>query len=131
MTISERIEAAYTFIRSRTDLQPEVGLILGSGLGDFADRLENAVEIPFSQIPGFPVTTVEGHAGALILGSFRGRTVAALRGRIHYYEGYSQQEICLLYTSAKGSSGGSGSSLRSATTGLCTLCWPSASWPLR
>ena len=95
MTISERIEAAYTFIRSRTDLQPEVGLILGSGLGDFADRLENAVEIPFSQIPGFPVTTVEGHAGALILGSFRGRTVAALRGRIHYYEGYSQQEITL------------------------------------
>lgn len=95
MTISERIEAAYMFIRSRTDLQPEVGLILGSGLGDFADRLENAVEIPFAQIPGFPVTTVEGHAGALILGSFRGRTVAALRGRIHYYEGYSQQEITL------------------------------------
>ena len=95
MTISERIEAAYTFIRSRTDLQPEGGLILGSGLGDFADRLENAVEIPFSQIPGFPVTTVEGHAGALILGSFRGRTVAALRGRIHYYEGYPMDLVTL------------------------------------
>ena len=95
MTIQERIDAAYTAIRSRTDLQPEVGLILGSGLGDFADRLEAAVEIPFSQIPGFPVPTVEGHAGALILGSFQGRTVAALRGRIHYYEGYSQQEITL------------------------------------
>ena len=95
MTIAERIDAAYAFIRSRTDLTPEVGLILGSGLGDFADRLESAVEIPFAQIPGFPVPTVEGHAGALILGSFRGRTVAALRGRIHYYEGYSQQEITL------------------------------------
>ena len=95
MTIAERIDAAYAFIRSRTDLTPEVGLILGSGLGDFADRLESAEEIPFAQIPGFPVPTVEGHAGALILGSFQGRTVAALRGRIHYYEGYSQQEITL------------------------------------
>ena len=95
MTIQERIDAAYTFIRSRTDFQPEVGLILGSGLGDFADRLEDCIEIPFSQIPGFPVPTVEGHAGALILGTFQGCAVAALRGRIHYYEGYSQQEITL------------------------------------
>ena len=58
MTIPERIDAAYAFIRSRTDLVPEVGLILGSGLGDFADRLEAAVEIPFAQIPGFPVPTI-------------------------------------------------------------------------
>ena len=95
MTISQRIDAAYEYIRTRTDAAPAVGLILGSGLGDFADRLESAEEIPFAQIPGFPVPTVEGHAGALILGSFQGRTVAALRGRIHYYEGYSQQEITL------------------------------------
>ena len=95
MTISERIDAACAYIRARTALEPEVGLILGSGLGDFAGRLESPVELPFAQIPGFPVTTVEGHAGALILGTFQGRTVAALRGRVHYYEGYSQQEITL------------------------------------
>lgn len=95
MTIQERIDAAYAFIRSRTDFQPEVGLILGSGLGDFADRLEDCTELPFSRIPGFPVPTVEGHAGALLLGTFQGRPVAALRGRIHYYEGYTQQEITL------------------------------------
>ena len=95
MTISERIDAACAYMRARIALEPEVGLILGSGLGDFAGRLESPVELPFAQIPGFPVTTVEGHAGALILGTFQGRTVAALRGRVHYYEGYSQQEITL------------------------------------
>ena len=95
MTISERINGAVEAIRARTDRVPELGLILGSGLGDFCDRLEDQTVIPFSDIPGFPLPTVEGHQGAFVLGSCRGRTVAALRGRIHYYEGYSQQEITL------------------------------------
>ena len=95
MTISERINGAVEAIRARTDRVPELGLILGSGLGDFCDRLEDQTVIPFADIPGFPLPTVEGHQGAFVVGSCRGRTVAALRGRIHYYEGYSQQEITL------------------------------------
>ena len=93
MTISERINGAVEAIRARTDRVPELGLILGSGLGDFCDRLEDQTVIPFSDIPGFPLPTVEGHQGAFVLGSCRGRTVAALRGRIHYYEGYSVAEV--------------------------------------
>jgi len=95
MTISERICAAYEHIRSQTDAAPEVGLVLGSGLGDFCDRLEGQQVIPFSAIPHFPVSTVSGHDGAFVFGSFGGRPVVALRGRIHYYEGYTQQEITM------------------------------------
>ena len=95
MTIQERLTSAYRYIREQTDFQPELGLVLGSGLGDFCDRLENVTEIPFARIPGLPVSTVEGHAGALLLGSCRGRRVAALRGRVHCYEGYTPQEVSL------------------------------------
>ena len=95
MTISERINGAVEAIRARTDRVPELGLILGSGLGDFCDRLEDQTVIPFSDIPGFPLPTVEGHAGAFVFGTCRGRSLAALRGRIHYYEGYTQQELTL------------------------------------
>ena len=95
MTISQRIDAAYEYIRTRTDAAPAVGLILGSGLGDFCDRLEGRTVVPFAEIPGFPVSTVEGHAGAFVFGTYRGQAVAALQGRIHYYEGYDQQEITL------------------------------------
>ena len=89
MTMQERLASAYGYVREQTDLRPELGLVLGSGLGDFCDRLEETVEIPFGDIPGFPVSTVEGHAGALLLGTCRGRRVAALRGRVHCYEGYT------------------------------------------
>lgn len=92
----ERIDAAYGYIRSQTDAAPSIGLILGSGLGDFCDRLENSVEIPFAQIPHLPTPTVEGHAGAFVFGSYHGRSVAALRGRVHFYEGYPQQDITIL-----------------------------------
>lgn len=95
MTITQRIDAAFDYIRSKTAAQPEVGLILGSGLGDFCDKLEGQTVIPFSDIPGFPVSTVEGHVGAFVFGTCRGRSVVALRGRIHYYEGYTQQEITM------------------------------------
>ena len=95
MTITERIDSAIETIRGRTAAAPELGLILGSGLGDFCGRLEDQTVVPFGQIPGFPVSTVEGHEGAFVFGTYRGRSLAALQGRIHYYEGYTQQELTL------------------------------------
>ena len=95
MDITTRIYAAADYIRSRTSLRPTVGLVLGSGLGDFADTLENPVRIPYSDIPNFPIPTVPGHAGALVFGKKCGQTVVVLQGRIHYYEGLPQQEITL------------------------------------
>ena len=95
MDITTRIYAAADYIRSRTDLHPTIGLVLGSGLGDFADTLEEAVRIPYADIPNFPVPTVPGHAGALVFGKKCGKTVVVLQGRIHYYEGYSMQTLTM------------------------------------
>ncbi len=95
MLISEQIHAAADYIRSRTSQIPTVGLILGSGLGDFADTLEDAVRIPYGEIPHFPVSTAPGHSGNLVIGTKCGVCVAALQGRIHYYEGHSMQTITL------------------------------------
>lgn len=89
------IDEAVRIIRQRTDLVPEVGMILGSGLGDYADRIENPVKIPYQDIPNFPVSTVAGHAGQFVLGNRNGKTVIAMQGRIHYYEGYTQRQITL------------------------------------
>ncbi|HVP38865.1 MAG TPA: purine-nucleoside phosphorylase, partial [Candidatus Saccharimonadales bacterium] len=89
-----RIRAAREYIRRRTAFAPHLGIILGTGLGDFDER-ELAVEarIPFADIPHFPVTGVEGHAGEMLLATFRGHAVAILRGRIHGYEGYRLREV--------------------------------------
>ena len=95
MKLQERVDAALRYIRSQTGARPSVGLILGSGLGDFCGRLENRTEIPFGQIPHLPRPTVEGHAGAFVFGKYGGRSVAALRGRAHFYEGYPQSELTL------------------------------------
>lgn len=95
MTYSERIHAAADFLSQRTSIRPTVGLILGSGLGDFADTLENRDVIPFSQIPDFPQTTVEGHTGAFVFGTCQGKNVVVLQGRLHYYEGHSMQDLTL------------------------------------
>ena len=95
MELSNKITAAAEYILSQTELRPTIGLVLGSGLGDYADGLEDAVSIPFSQIPNFPVPTVPGHSGALVLGRKQGREVVVLQGRIHYYEGLPMQEITL------------------------------------
>jgi len=86
-------EAAATTIRGRAALQPRVGLILGSGLNPLADAVEDSVAIPYSEIPHFPVTTVEGHAGRLVVGRLEGQAVVVMQGRAHYYEGYSMAEI--------------------------------------
>ena len=93
MHISEKITTAAEYILSKTDLRPTIGLVLGSGLGDFADTLEDAVRIPYGEIPHFPVSTAPGHAGALVIGKKCGQIVAAMQGRIHYYEGHSMQTI--------------------------------------
>ena len=95
MTYSERIHAAADFIAERTSIRPEIGLILGSGLGDYADTLENRTVIPFASIPDFPQATVEGHTGAFVFGTRAGKSVVALQGRLHYYEGHSMQDLTL------------------------------------
>ncbi len=87
------IGEAAAAVRARTRLRPEVGIVLGSGLGDFADALELETAIHFQEIPHFPVSTVESHAGELHLGRLAGRPVAVLKGRVHYYEGYSMREV--------------------------------------
>lgn len=89
------LQNALTAIRARTEATPGVGVVLGSGLGRFCDRLEDAVEIPFAAIPGFPLSTAPGHEGAFVLGSLGGRPIVALRGRLHNYEGYTQRQLTL------------------------------------
>jgi len=96
MTLSKRIEESTAYIKSKLgDLAPRVGLILGSGLGDYANSLEGAVKIPYADIPGFLTSTVEGHAGQFVAGRRGGMTVLAMQGRFHFYEGYAQSEITI------------------------------------
>lgn len=95
MDITAQIKSAAEYIRAQVELRPTVGLVLGSGLGDYADTLENAVKIPYSQIPNFPVPTIAGHSGALVFGKKCGKEVVVMQGRIHYYEGLPQQQITL------------------------------------
>lgn len=95
MTSYEKIKAAAEYIRNRVSLRPTIGLVLGSGLGEYAETLEDAVSIAYSEIPNFPVPTIPGHSGALVIGKKCGQEVVVLQGRIHYYEGLPQQEITL------------------------------------
>lgn len=89
------IEQAENAIRARIDIQPEVGMILGSGLGDLADSVTNAVVIPNAQIPQWPLSTVHGHKGRLVIGELSSVKVIVLQGRTHFYEGYSMGRITL------------------------------------
>jgi purine-nucleoside phosphorylase len=94
--ISERINEAYKYLIQKMDgNEPELGLILGSGLGVLADEIKEPICIPYGDIPMFPVSTVEGHSGQLVIGKLEGKTVLAMQGRFHYYEGYSMQEITI------------------------------------
>jgi purine-nucleoside phosphorylase len=90
---SSRIAEAAAKVRSRTRLTPEVGVVLGTGLGDFADALEVESVIPYRDIPHFPRSTVESHAGELHVGRLAGRPVAIMKGRVHYYEGYAMRQV--------------------------------------
>ncbi len=89
----EHAEQAAAFVRSRTALVPQVALVLGSGLGAFADTLTGSVRIPYADIPHFPRPTAEGHAGNLVLGQVGGAAVAAMQGRVHLYEGLSPRDL--------------------------------------
>ncbi len=94
LTRADYVSAAQ-LIAQRTRYKPTVGLILGSGLNALADQVMHADRIPYLDIPGFPISTVEGHAGELVIGELGGKTVMVMRGRAHYYEGYSMQRITL------------------------------------
>ena len=93
MSLVERLEEAAGVVRGRTPLRPAIGVVLGSGLGAFADALDEAVAVPFGEIPHFPASTVAGHGGALVVGRSRGVPVAVLKGRVHFYEGYSLDQV--------------------------------------
>lgn len=84
---------AVDVIREATTLQPRLGLVLGSGLGGLADEIEGAVRIPYNDIPGWPVSTVHGHSGHLVLGTLEGQPVVAQQGRAHFYEGYTLEQV--------------------------------------
>ena len=95
--LSTRLSYALAFVRGKTDAPPDFGVVLGSGLGAFVDRLENAIAIPYAEIPGFPVSRVPGHAGRLVVGQLRTAhgtaAVAAMQGRVHLYEGWSPDDV--------------------------------------
>jgi purine-nucleoside phosphorylase len=88
-----RASRAAKFVQSKTKLRPKIGLVLGSGLGAFADELDSATRIPYHKIPGFPHSTVDGHAGCLVIGKAAGVPVVVMKGRVHLYEGYSPKEV--------------------------------------
>ena len=91
----EQIDAATDAIRARTSVQPEIALILGSGLGELADSIENPTIIPTRELPHWPVSTVPGHKGRLVIGDLEGKKVLVLQGRTHYYEGHAISQIGL------------------------------------
>lgn len=111
----EQIDKAADLIRSRITASPQIGMILGSGLGSLADLIETPQFIEFAEIPFCPVSTVEGHKGRIVIGKLEGKQVMVLQGRIHYYEGYSMDQVtfpvrvmqrlgvgCLVVTNAAG-----------------------------
>lgn len=89
----EKVQETVAFINDKINFQSEYGVILGSGLGGFADDMTIEHTLPYSEIPNFPVSTVEGHKGALVFGTIGTKKVVAMQGRFHYYEGYSMQEV--------------------------------------
>ncbi len=91
--MKKHVEQAVKYIRQYTSMKPQLGIILGSGLGPFADTLEEKTVIPTEQIPHYPRSTVEGHAGALVFGKHAGVNVLAVKGRTHFYEGYAIQDV--------------------------------------
>jgi len=88
-------DAAHCVLERIGGLRPVIGIVLGSGLGQLADSIENQLVIPYKSIPGFPVSTATGHKGNFIVGTLAGKTVIAMQGRIHYYEGYGMQKVVL------------------------------------
>ncbi len=93
--VYEKLQNCFKSMRKITDFKPEVALVLGSGLGDFASRIQRDGTIDYHEIEGFPVSTVEGHAGRFVFGYVGETPVVCMQGRVHYYEGYSMQDVVL------------------------------------
>ncbi|MDP5273711.1 purine-nucleoside phosphorylase [Chengkuizengella axinellae] len=91
--IINEIKESAQYIKDKLEQSPEVGLVLGSGLGVLADQIEEATDIPYEEIPHFPVSTVEGHDGKLVIGKLEGKNVLMMKGRFHMYEGYSDETV--------------------------------------
>ncbi len=89
----EKVEAAVKYISSRTKIRPDIGIVLGTGLGDLTSKVEQSAVFNYSDIPNFPVPTVEGHSGMLVVGKIKEKNVIVQRGRIHFYEGYKLEQI--------------------------------------
>lgn len=95
MKTMDKLESCLAAVRRKTDFEPQVALVLGSGLGDYGKEVEAETIIPYSEIEGFPVSTAPGHAGRFLLGRVAGVKVAVMQGRVHYYEGYPMEDVVL------------------------------------
>ncbi|MBQ2803312.1 MAG: purine-nucleoside phosphorylase [Lachnospiraceae bacterium] len=93
--VYEKLQKCYACVREKTDFVPKVAIVLGSGLGDYASQIQVTAEIPYSEIEGFPVSTVPGHAGKFIFGYIDELPVVCMKGRVHYYEGYDITDVVL------------------------------------
>lgn len=89
----EQVQETVSYIKAKTNFTPEYGVILGSGLGSFTDDIQIEFTLPYGEIPNFPVSTVQGHKGALVFGTIGTKKVVAMQGRFHFYEGYSMKEV--------------------------------------
>jgi purine-nucleoside phosphorylase len=89
----EQVQETVSYIKAKTNFTPEYGVILGSGLGSFTDDIQIEFTLPYTEIPNFPVSTVQGHKGALVFGTIGTKKVVAMQGRFHFYEGYSMKEV--------------------------------------
>lgn len=89
----EQVQETVSFIKAKTNFTPEYGVILGSGLGSFTDDIQIEFTLPYTEIPNFPISTVQGHKGALVFGTIGNKKVVAMQGRFHFYEGYSMKEV--------------------------------------
>lgn len=92
-SIYAMIQEAKSYIEKKSSIKPDIGIILGTGLGKLANQIKKEAEIPYENIPNFPLSTVEQHAGMLIMGTIAGKNVMAMQGRFHFYEGYTMQQI--------------------------------------
>jgi purine-nucleoside phosphorylase len=92
-SLYDRVVGAADVIRGRSQLRPEIAIVLGTGLGGLAGEIALEAEIPYGDIPGFPLSTVETHAGKLLVGHLAGRPVVAMQGRFHHYEGYDLRQV--------------------------------------
>ena len=93
MKLREQVDEAVTYIRKHTKMRPEIGIILGTGLGGLVKEIRKEIVLDYEEIPHFPLSTVESHHGKLIFGTLSGKKVVAMQGRFHYYEGYTMQQV--------------------------------------